>query len=123
MLIKPEESGKVVKRDKFNNPPRIASGTVGSVEPRDGDRVARSRERPKGLKGGARGVEQTGGMRPVRSVLVWHRSDALCSVRSVLVTSKARSPVRSVLLVVFQEASDLAGWVIQDHDGSFYKAD
>ena len=24
VLIKPEESGKVVKRDKFNNPPRIA---------------------------------------------------------------------------------------------------
>ena len=23
VLIKPEESGKVVKRDKFNNPPRV----------------------------------------------------------------------------------------------------
>ncbi|CAK9062078.1 unnamed protein product [Durusdinium trenchii] len=27
VLIKPEESGKVVKRDKFNNPPRIVMKT------------------------------------------------------------------------------------------------
>ncbi|CAK9075420.1 unnamed protein product [Durusdinium trenchii] len=29
VLIKPEESGKVVKRDKFNNPPRIAESSDG----------------------------------------------------------------------------------------------